>query len=105
MAQIDSRNARILQDNTDIASANSDGQDLRNKIEDIAIAENVTIDYGTDTPSDVLDNISGRPIEISTSAEMDAVLTADNVGKVYRFVGTTDSDYTNGDLYEVEASS
>lgn len=47
----------------------------------------------------------GEPIEISTSAGMDAVLIADNVGKVYKFTGTTDSTYTNGDLYEVEAST
>lgn len=47
----------------------------------------------------------GEPIEISTSAGMDAVLIAENVGKVYRYTGTTDANYTNGDLYEVEASS
>ena len=38
------------------------------------------------------------PIEISTDAGMEAVLTSDNVGKVYKFTGT----YTNGDLYIVE---
>jgi len=47
----------------------------------------------------------GEPIEISTSAGMSAVLIAENVGKVYRYTGTTDANYTNGDLYEVEASS
>lgn len=41
------------------------------------------------------------PIEISTADEMTAVLMATNVGKVYRFTGTTDATYTNGDLYEV----
>ena len=41
------------------------------------------------------------PIEISTDAEMEAVLTSDNVGKVYKFTGTTGT-YTNGDLYVVE---
>ena len=45
---------------------------------------------------------TGEPIEISTSAAMDAVLVAANVGKVYRYTGTTDANYTNGDLYEVE---
>ena len=44
----------------------------------------------------------GEPIEIDTAAGMNAVLIAANVGKVYRFTGTTDSNYTNGDLYEVE---
>ena len=41
------------------------------------------------------------PIEISTDAGMEAVLTSDNVGKVYKFTGTSDT-YTNGDLYVVE---
>ena len=41
------------------------------------------------------------PIEISTDAGMEAVLTSDNVGKVYKFTGTSDI-YTNGDLYIVE---
>ena len=41
------------------------------------------------------------PVEISTDAEMEAVLTSDNVGKVYKFTGTSDT-YTNGDLYVVE---
>lgn len=41
------------------------------------------------------------PIEVSTAAAMTALLVAANVGKVYKFTGTTDSTYTNGDLYEV----
>ena len=41
------------------------------------------------------------PIEVSTAAAMTAMLVADNVGKVYKFTGTTDATYTNGDLYEV----
>ena len=41
------------------------------------------------------------PIEISTDAGMEAVLTSDNVGKVYKFTGTSGT-YTNGDLYIVE---
>ena len=52
-----------------------------------------------------LETLQGYPIEISTSAGMDAVLIADNVGKVYRYIGTTTANYTQGDLYEVEASS
>lgn len=47
----------------------------------------------------------GTPIEVATAAEMNAALIAANVGKVYKFTGTTDANYTNGDLYEVEASS
>lgn len=46
----------------------------------------------------------GIPIDVSTASGMAAVLTAANVGKAYRFVGTTDATYTNGDIYVVEAS-
>ena len=45
--------------------------------------------------------VDSTPIEIYTDAEMEAVLTSDNVGKVYKFTGTTGT-YTNGDLYIVE---
>ena len=45
--------------------------------------------------------VNSTPIEISTDAEMEAVLISDNVGKVYKFTGTSDT-YTNGDLYIVE---
>ena len=41
------------------------------------------------------------PIEISTDADMEAVLTSENVGKVYKFTGTSNT-YVNGDLYVVE---
>lgn len=41
--------------------------------------------------------------EISTSSAMDALLVEANVGKYYKFTGTTDSNYTNGDLYLVES--
>lgn len=39
--------------------------------------------------------------DVATAAEMTALLVEANVGKVYRFTGTTDETYTNGDLYEV----
>lgn len=45
--------------------------------------------------------MDSTPIEISTDAGMEAVLTSGNVGKVYKFTGTSDT-YTNGDLYIVE---
>lgn len=41
------------------------------------------------------------PIEVSAAAAMTTLLVAANVGKVYKFTGTTDATYTNGDLYEV----
>lgn len=42
--------------------------------------------------------------DVSTAAAMTAKLVAANVGNVYRFTGTTDDTYTNGDLYEVEGA-
>ena len=48
----------------------------------------------TNVPTSVIE-------EVSTAAEMNALLVAENVGKAYKFVGTTDSTYTNGDIYEV----
>lgn len=39
--------------------------------------------------------------DIPTATEMTALLVAKNIGNVYRFTGTTDDTYTNGDLYEV----
>ena len=45
--------------------------------------------------------VDSTPIEISTDAGMEAVLTSSNVGKVYKFTGTSNT-YTNGDLYIVE---
>lgn len=47
-------------------------------------------------------NVStSTPIELSTSEEMDAVLISTNVGNIYKYVGTTNDTYTNGDLYQV----
>lgn len=39
--------------------------------------------------------------EVSIADAMNALLVAANVGKAYKFVGTTDDTYTNGDVYEV----
>ena len=43
----------------------------------------------------------GRPIELTTSAEMDAVLVSENIGKIYKYVGETNDTFTNGNLYQV----
>nr|DAO90281.1 MAG TPA: hypothetical protein [Caudoviricetes sp.] len=40
--------------------------------------------------------------EVATASAMNALLVEANVGKYYKFTGTTDSNYTNGDLYLVE---
>lgn len=52
----------------------------------------------TNVPTSVIE-------EVSTAAEMNALLVAENVGKAYKFTGTTDSTYTNGDIYEVVQDS
>lgn len=43
--------------------------------------------------------------EVATASAMDALLVEANVGKYYKFTGTTDSNYTNGDLYLVEVGA
>lgn len=51
--------------------------------------------------ADKIESIETGIEEISTADAMTALLVEANVGKVYRFTGTTDDTYTNGDLYEV----
>lgn len=41
---------------------------------------------------------------IDTADKMATLLVAENEGNVYKYVGTTTSDYINGDLYVVEAA-
>lgn len=43
----------------------------------------------------------GIPIEVATAAEMDALLVDENVGKIYKYVGTTNVTYEYGELYQV----
>lgn len=74
----------------------------------ITVTENGTT---TVTPSSGKDGLSKVTVttnvptsvieEVSTAAAMNALLVAANVGKAYKFTGTTDSTYTNGDIYEV----
>lgn len=49
----------------------------------------------------VITNVDGVT-EITTSTEMDNKLVQANVGKYYKFTGTTDDKYTNGDIYQVQ---
>lgn len=66
----------------------------------------VTPTTGKDGMSKVTVNVnvpsSGGVEEVATASAMDALLVEANVGKYYKFTGTTDSNYTNGDLYLVE---
>lgn len=76
----------------------------------VTITENGTTEV---TPTTGKDGISKVTIntnvptasaveEVATAAAMNALLVEANVGKYYKFTGTTDSNYTNGDLYLVE---
>lgn len=49
-------------------------------------------------------NVPSGVEEVATAAAMDALLVEANVGKYYKFTGTTDSNYTNGDIYLVEGA-
>lgn len=66
------------------------------------ITENGT--YDVTSKASVSVSVPITPIEdVATSSAMDALLVEANVGKLYKFTGTTDSNYTNGDLYLVES--
>lgn len=72
---------------------------------DFTITQNGTISIAhMYVNSDIIVNVSSVT-EVSTSVEMDALLVEANVGKYYKFVGTTDSKYTNGDIYQVESET
>lgn len=40
--------------------------------------------------------------EVSTAAEMDALLVSENVGNYYKYIGESTDNYINGDIYMVE---
>lgn len=44
---------------------------------------------------------NSNPVEVATAEEMEALLTADNIGKIYKFVGTSEKYITNA-IYIVE---
>ncbi len=74
----------------------------------LTITSNGTTEITPDVPYDAMSKVNvtvnietGVPIEISTDADMEAVLTSENVGKVYKFTGTSDT-YITDDLYIVE---
>lgn len=58
--------------------------------------------YDVTDKANVNVNVPSGVEEVATAAAMDALLVEANVGKYYKFTGTTDSNYTNGDLYLVE---
>lgn len=76
----------------------------------VTITENGTTDVIPTTGKDGMSKVTvttnvptaSAVEEVATASAMDALLVEANVGKYYKFTGTTDSNYTNGDLYLVE---
>jgi hypothetical protein len=52
----------------------------------------------------VIAEASGEAIEVSTEAEMDAVLVEENIGKFYKFTGESTDKYTQDTIYLVQDS-
>lgn len=70
--------------------------------EDLVIKANeVAVPEIPETPETPETSDSPLPIEISTAAEMDAILKDAEIGSVYKYTGTT-GFYENGALYVVE---
>lgn len=78
----------------------------------VTITENGTTDVTPTTGKDGMSKVTvttnvptaSAVEEVATASAMDALLVEANVGKYYKFTGTTDSNYTNGDLYLVEGA-
>ena len=66
-----------------------------------ANATKVTVDGYSEVIVNVKATDSPLPIEVSTEAEMTALLESGEVGGVYKYTGTTDT-YENGALYVLE---
>lgn len=46
--------------------------------------------------------LTGTIREISSATEMTALLSSENIGSVYKYIGETTEEYINGDIYVVE---
>jgi hypothetical protein len=59
------------------------------------------------TPNNMVSEINsivGAIEDVSTATAMDNKLISSNLGRAYRFIGTSTSNYVNGDIYIVEAN-
>lgn len=67
------------------------------------ITENGTYDVSGKASAVV--NVPSGVEEVATASAMNALLVEENVGKYYKFTGTTDENFVNGDLYLVESGT
>lgn len=67
------------------------------------ITENGTYDVSGKASAVV--NVPSGVEEVATASAMNALLVEENVGKYYKFTGTTDDNFVNGDLYLVESGT
>lgn len=77
-------------------------------LQEKTITENGTVyaDEGYCGISSVTVQVSdGGTTEVTSPETMASLLTTSNAGKVYKYEGTTDSQFINGDLYQVEQLS
>ncbi len=74
------------------------------KLQDMTVTpkgESYTVNAGSGYAGLGTVTVSPAIEDVSTADGMGSRLVSANIGKVYRYTGTTDSTYTNGDLYEV----
>lgn len=69
-------------------------------IKDLKMKTDIVITVPSGSGGTVKD--SALPIEVSTEAEMTALLTSGEVGGVYKYTGETTDTYENGALYVLE---
>lgn len=63
--------------------------------------KNISYIVDTDYVDDAINEALGLPIQVATASEMDDKLTADNVGKIYKYTGENDENYETDNLYEI----
>lgn len=68
----------------------------------MAYVDEIGLAKTSDVLKTYIDDKVNVPQQIATASDMDSLLIAENVGKVYIYTGTTNVSYTQGDIYIVE---